>query len=511
MIKTAKSVPHTQGHVRLGHFGKENMTVNTENTRYGKEGVGGMLADAKKLFFVGIGGINMSSLAVIAASRGYEVAGSDRTRSSVTDDLEARGIRVIHAHAAENVNDADALIYTVSIPTDNPEYVRAGDRGIPRISRADFLGWLMSRDEKRIGVSGMHGKSTCTGMCASILLTADSDPTISSGAVIHELGGTYRAGGDEYFLFEACEYKDSFLSFYPTHAAILNIDMDHPDYFADIEQVKDSFSRYLCLIDDAAVVNWSDANVREAANAAAKAGSRCRLVRFGTSNDAERQPRGEYDVFADDIVLHPHGTDFTLKTREWGELRISLAEAGLHNVRDAAAAAALALSAGITPDDVVRGLASFHGAVRRMELIGKTESGADVYLDYAHHPTEMEATISTARMLGGRLEVIFQPHTYTRTKALFDGFANALAMPDEVVLADIYAAREDDIYGVNSRLLADAVNLAGGHAVYSGDIPGGEGEFERIGEFVCPRVGRGDTVIIMGAGSIDGEARYILS
>ena len=487
------------------------MSVNTDNTRYGKNGVDALLKGSRKLFFVGIGGINMSSLAVIAASRGYEVAGSDRTRSHVTDDLEAHGIRVYHEHAAENVADADALIYTVSIPTDNPEYVRAGQRGIPRISRADFLGWLMSRDEIRIGVSGMHGKSTCTGMCASVLLTANADPTISSGAVIHELGGTYRAGGDRYFLFEACEYKDSFLSFYPTHAAILNIDMDHPDYFADIEQIRDSFSRYMCIIDKICVVNWSDANVRRSVEMAREAGSRCRFVKFGTSMDEDALPQGEYDVFAYEIELAPHGTRFRLSTGEWGTLTITLAEPGLHNVRDASAAAALTLSAGIRPEDVSAGLASFRGAVRRMELIGKTRSGADVYLDYAHHPTEMQATISTARMLGGRQIVVFQPHTYTRTKALFNGFAKVLSIPDEVVLADIYAAREDDVYGVSSSLLADAVAGVGGNAVYSGDLPGDGGEFARIGEFVRSRAGEGDTVIIMGAGSIDGAAPYILS
>ena len=479
--------------------------MNTSNTRYGKDGVSALLSGAKRLFFVGVGGVNMSSLAVIASSRGYEVSGSDKSCSAVTDDLEARGIKVYHTHSAENVSDADALIYTVSVPTDNPEYVEAGRRGIPRISRADFLGWLMSRDRRRLGVSGMHGKSTVTGMCASILLAADCDPTISSGAVVRELGCTYRAGGDEYFLFESCEYKDSFLSFYPTHAAILNIDMDHPDYFRDLDQVKDSFSRYLSLVSDTAVVNWSDANVREVAS-----GCRAKLVRFGTGLDGGLQPREEYDVFADEIELRPHGSEFTLRVRGADDIRITLAEAGLHNVSDAVAAAALTLSAGILPEAVREGLQSFRGAGRRMELIGKTAGGADVYLDYAHHPTEIKASLGAARAFGGRLEVIFQPHTYTRTKTLFDDFADALAIPDETVLADICAVREEDIYGVNSKMLADAVNAAGGHAVYAGDLEGDENEFARIGEFVTRRVGDGDTVIIMGAGSIDRSADGIV-
>lgn len=485
--------------------------MNTSNTRYGREWIDERLGESSHLFFVGIGGVSMSSLAMISASRGYRVSGSDRTRSSVTDDLEARGVKVYGAHNGSNVEGADALIYTVSIPTDNPEYVRAGELGIPRISRADFLGWLMSRDKMRLGVSGMHGKSTTTGMCASILLAADCDPTISSGAVIRETGCTYRVGGDEYFLFEACEYKDSFLSFYPTHAAILNIDMDHPDYFRDLDQVKDSFSRWLSLVRDRAVVNWSDANIREVAD-----GFEDKLLRVGTEMDGDARPRDEYDVFAGEISLSAHGSVFTLHTSLWGDIEIKLHEAGIHNVRDAVAAAALTLSAGISPEAVSEGLGAFRGAGRRMEHIGKTAGGADVYLDYAHHPTELMATINTARMLGGRLEVIFQPHTYTRTKSLFDEFALALTCPDEVVLADIFAAREEDIYGVSSKMLADAVNAAGGNAVHSGDRiltkdahTDGD-EFSRIGAFVTGRVGEGDTVIIMGAGNIDRTAPYIV-
>lgn len=480
--------------------------MNTSNTHYGKDGVASLLADARKLFFIGIGGVNMSSLAVIAASRGYEVSGSDRSRSAAANDLEAHGVKVFHTHAPENIDGADAVIYTVSIPTDNPEYVEAGKRGLPRISRADFLGWLMSRDRKRLGVSGMHGKSTVTGMCASILLAADCDPTISSGAVIHELGCTYRAGGDEYFLFESCEYKDSFLSFYPTHAAILNIDMDHPDYFHDLDHVKDSFTRYLSLVTDTAVVNWSDANVREVSKSCSAG-----IVRFGTENDAGFTDKSDYDVLARDIALHPHGSEFTLDVKDHGEIHIALAEPGLHNVSDAAAAAALTLSAGISPDAVEHGLLAFRGAGRRMELIGKTYSGADVYLDYSHHPTEIEAAVKAARGFGGRLEVVFQPHTYTRTKALFDRFAYALSLADEVVLADICAVREEDIYGVNSKMLTDAVNACGGRAVYSGEISGSGDEFARMGAFASHRVGAGDSLVIMGAGTVDRTAPHVLA
>ena len=479
--------------------------MNTVNTRFGKDKISEMMSRVRTVFFVGIGGINMSSLAAITSSLGYNVKGSDRTRSPETDGLEAHGVTVYHTHDAKNVDGADALVYTVSIPDDNPEYVRAGELGIPRISRADYLGWLMSGSRVRVDVSGMHGKSTVTCMCASVMLAADCDPTISSGAVVHELGCTYRAGGRDYFLFESCEYKDSFLSFYPTHAAILNIEMDHPDYFRDVEQVKESFRRYMERISDTAVVNWSDGNVREVAEA-----SSCpRIVKFGTSADEDLCPRDEYDYFADTIAMDRHGSSFMLHTPT-GDLEIKIAEVGIHNVRDAVAAAALSLEAGMEPAAVAAGLASFKGAARRMELIGNTASGAEVYVDYAHHPTEINATLGAARMMaGGRLFVIFQPHTYTRTRELFGEFARSLSMADEVVVANIYAARETNIYGVSSEMLAAEINRDGSCAVWSGSISGEGDEFARAAAYAKERVSRGDAVIVMGAGDIIKAVPYL--
>lgn len=481
--------------------------MNTSNTRYGAKIITELLSGAKHIFFVGIGGVNMSSLAAITAAHGYTVSGSDRSASAATQRLEDEGIRVHIGHAAENVADADALVYTVAVAVDNPEYVEAGRRGIPRISRADYLGWLMYQSPVRIGVSGMHGKSTATGMCASILLTAECDPIISSGAAIHELGCTYRAGGGDIFLYEACEYKDAFLSFYPTVAVILNIDMDHPDYFTGLPMVKDSFRKCLDLVSDTAVVNWSDENVRDVCD-----GYGGKLLRFGTELDVSPMPRDEYDFFAEQIVLHPHGSEFTLVGVGIEPTRITLTEAGLHNIDDAVAAAAATLSAGIPIDAVRRGLQSFRGAVRRMEHMGKTLSGADVYLDYAHHPTEIKAALTSAKGFGGKLVTVFQPHTYTRTKALFTEFADALAISDEVIVADIFAAREDDIYGVNSEMLVEEINRHGGNAVYSGALTNalsGGTEFERIAEYAASRVNGGDNLVIMGAGSIDAVARVI--
>lgn len=481
--------------------------MNTENTRYGAEKIGELLADAKKLFFLGVGGVNMSSLAAISKARGYLVAGSDRSESDAVRRLRDDGVEVFIGHRKENVEGADALIYTVAVPVDNPEYVEALRLGIPVISRADYLGWLMSMSEKRIGASGMHGKSTATGMCASIVLAADVDPTISSGAAIKELGCTYRAGGREYFVYEACEYKDAFLSFYPTIAIILNIDMDHPDYFKDLSMVKDSFRKCLSLVRDAAVVNWSDANVREVCE-----GFDGKLIKYGTAGDEELMPKEEYDFFADEIKLYPHGSEFSLYKNGEYLTHIRLSEPGLHNIDDAVAAAAASLEAGIGIEDIVHGLENFRGAARRMENMGKTKSGAEIYLDYAHHPTEIKAALSSAKGFGGKLVTVFQPHTYTRTKALFKEFADALSISDEVILADIFAAREDDVYGVSSKMLSDEVNLHGGNSVWSGEVDGEDGEkdeFHKIADYAASRVTKGDNLVIMGAGSIDKVAYLI--
>ena len=488
---------------------------NTVNTRYGADKINKFLERGNRLFFVGIGGINMCSLAVIAARRGFAVTGSDKSDSEVTRGLMLDGINVISGHSRENIIGgdgeikADMLIYTVSVPTDNPEYAAAGEAGIPRVSRADFLGWLMHDYRHRIGISGMHGKSTTTGMAASILLSADCNPTISSGAVMPQLGRSYRAGDyndgqNEYFLYEACEYKDSFLSFYPTVSVILNIDMDHPDYFPDLDAIKTSFRKNLALVRDFAVVNWSDANVREVCDCI----DGSKLIKFGTEldgADSEREPAGRYDFYARDINLGAAQSCFTIYKHGEPYAKITLHDAGLHNVRNAVAAAAAADAAGIPVSAVCYGLESFTGAARRMEFICKTAAGADVYSDYAHHPTEIAATLDTARRLGGRLVCVFQPHAYTRLRALFDGFASALSRCDAVILADVYGARETDTLGVGSALLADAVNGAGGNALYLG------GDFGKIADYVSsPAVaGAGDTVVVMGAGNINSVLSYI--
>ena len=253
----------------------------TENTHFGAVAIGEMLGGCKSVFFIGVGGVNMSSLALITKARGFLVGGSDRTKTEVTERLEQKGIAVVYSHEAEHVEAYDAVVYTVAISPDNPEYVRAKERGIPLISRSDYLGYLMTGYENRIGISGMHGKSTTTSMCAQIFMSADVDPTVLSGAAMCSMGGAYRIGGEKHFIFEACEYMDSFLDFYPSISVILNVEMDHVDYFKSMEHIHRSFRAFAekTRPSGVAVVNGDDANIAEA-----MAGYEGRLIRFSTKD-----------------------------------------------------------------------------------------------------------------------------------------------------------------------------------------------------------------------------------
>lgn len=454
----------------------------TENTHLGAETVGGIMKNCRGVFFIGVGGINMSSLAHLTHLAGYRTAGSDRTRSALTERLEGEGIRIFYRHDAANITGCDVIVYTVAISDDNPEYLAARAAGLPCISRADYLGYIMTGYAGRVGISGTHGKSTCTSMCASVFMSAGADPTVLSGAVLPAMGGAYRVGGREHFIFEACEYRDSFLDLNPTVAVVLNIEPDHLDYFSGIGQIKDSFTAFVnrpgC---EHCVINADDAAAREVMSRAAVP-----AVTFGLySADADFRavnvtPGGKGYAF--DILIHG------------GHLcHIGLSVPGLHNVYNALAAAAAARLRGISPADIKRGLESFTGASRRMEYRGLF-NGAPVYDDYAHHPTEIRATLKgAADICRGRLICVFQPHTYNRTAALFGDFAAALRLADRVIVADIYAARASgDNCGVSAELLARAVGESAEYVGGFNDIAA------RLGGLVCPE----DTLVIMGAGDI---------
>ncbi len=439
-----------------------------------------ILNSSAHIFFIGIGGVSMSSLAHISLEAGLKVSGSDRVSSLATDKLVAAGARVFIGHDAKNIEEADAIVYTAAIPEGNPELQAAISAGVPLIYRADYLGYVMSRYKTRIGISGMHGKSTATSMTTGVFMAANADPTVVSGAATPELDGyAYRTGADDYFIMEACEYCDSFLSFTPNIAVVLNVEMDHPDYFKDIEQIKDSFRRYISIAAGGyALVNGDDALSREVAE-----GFDGKVVTFGLGKDCDYTAKNadlsdgypEFDIFA-------HGKLFT---------RVKLGVTGDHNIMNALVAAAVADICGLSADSVKRGLESFCGASRRMESRGKIFGKAELFDDYAHHPTEIKATLNgVLKAARGDVWCVYQPHTYTRTAELFDEFTRSFDGV-KTVFADIYAAREVNTTGIHSKMLADKVS----GAVYIES-------FEKIAAYLEKSVADGDTVIVMGAGDI---------
>ncbi len=459
------------------------------NTHFGAENIAALIDSPKKIFFAGIGGVSMNSLAHISKLRGHTVCGYDRTPSPLTKQLENIGVTVWYDNDPARVADADLLVYTVAIPADLPEYAEAQRRGIPVISRADYLGYIMCGYKRRIGISGVHGKSTTTSMLATVFRTAGLDPTVSCGAPMKDADNHCdRIGGEDYFIFEACEYMDSFLDFYPTDAIVLNVEEDHLDYFSGLDQIEESFGKFMARTGDGgtAYLNIGDENVRVSAK-----NYKGHIVTFGIE-----QPKADYS--AENIVFSHGMPTFSIMHKEKELCRVTLSVPGTHNVLDALAAAAVSLQCGIPPKQVAEGLSLFSGAGRRMDYRGKTAAGADVYDDYAHHPTEITTTLSAALSMDHRrVYCVFQPHTYSRTKELFADFAKALALPGitEVLLADIYSARETDTRGMSSALLAEAVNGQGGHcrAIASRE------EIARILRSEC---GEDDMILVMGAGDI---------
>jgi len=458
--------------------------MSTQNTHYGADTICRLLSPCKSIFFIGIGGVNMSSLAHICKLRGYRVGGSDRTATAVTSALEEKGIEVFYAHSAANLEQYDAVVYTVAISEDNPEYVEARRRGLPTISRSDFMGYLMTGYQNRVGISGMHGKSSCTSMCAQVFMSADADPTVLSGAPMKTMGGSFRVGGEEHFLFEACEYMDSFLDFYPTVAVILNVEMDHVDYFHSMEHIHTSFARFAGKVghDGIALYNADDADTCQAMARPEAAGVR----KLGFSLTDSSAP-----FFADNIRLDHGCPDFDIYVEGTLFCHATLHVTGRHHIYNALAAAASAYLCGLDGDSVARGLSDFRGAERRMEYKG-VFCDADVYDDYGHHPTEIKRTLEGVAEMGyDRVICVFQPHTYSRTAGLFDDFAKSFSNADMAIIADIYAAREPDTGIVSAGKLAAAVE--GGRY---------EGDMADIVEFLRGELKCGDVLVVMGAGDI---------
>lgn len=455
-------------------------------TSYSRERLGEIFSVPRSVYFIGIGGISMSSLAHIALERGCHVSGYDRVPSALTEALEKCGVKIYYELDPSHIDDQDVIVYTAAIKPDNPElaraleYDRVGEKYC--VYRADFLGWLMSGCKNRIGVAGMHGKSTTTAMLAHIFLSAKLDPTIVLGAVMDEIGGAYRVGSKDTFIMEACEYQDSFLSFTPNIAVILNIDLDHTDYFSGLDNIIDSFSKYAAIADDGyAVYNSDSENVLSAMR-----NYKGKRVTFGLESDA---------VFTAGNIVFDHGrAEFDILKKGTLFAHIKLGVTGRHNILNSLAAAAAADICGVPAEAVEKGLASYRGAKRRMEYRGSftTASGASVPLfdDYAHHPTEIRATLSGAKEMGyKRVWVVFQPHTYSRTASLYDEFAKSFVGVN-AVFAPIYAARETNEWGVTSEKLAK--DAGGLYFPTLGEIAG----------YLRKELRDGDMLIVMGAGDV---------
>ncbi len=488
--------------------------MSTPNTHEGAARIRAYLEECRaarrSVFFIGVGGVMMSSLALLTLRAGHPTAGSDRAETAVTTALAADGIRILYGHDAANLPaDCGLVVYTVAISSDNPEYVAAAERGIPRVSRADYLGALMTDYTHRIGVAGMHGKSTCTSMCAQILLDAPAvDPTVLSGATYAPMGGAYRLGKEqEHFLFEACEYMDSFLDFNPTVAVLLGAELEHVDYFKDMEQIRTSFAEFAALTGSkgVTVVNLDNADILDSARRALAWEKTGRLVTFSAEGNADADFRAEHirtEAGLPVFELIAHG-------EAWGTVRMAVP--GVHQVINALAAAAAMDAVGIEPTAILSGLAHYVGAGRRMEKRGVVR-GATVYDDYGHHPTEVRATLVGAKALAtaacpeGRLICVFQPHTYSRTHELYADFLTAFDAADRVILPDIYAAREQNTVGVSSASLAAELNAAAGFdkALYCPSL-------SEAAAAALALIRPGDTLLLMGAGDITRVTETVLS
>lgn len=430
----------------------------------------------------------MSGIAEILLDAGFRVSGSDMTKSDLTDELEKKGAKVFIGQDIANLDDhPDLAVYTAAIHPDNPEYAGCVKLGIPMLSRAEMLGEIMENYREVVNVAGTHGKTTTTSMITDILLNTDMDPTVNLGGLLDMIDGNTRIGSRDIFVAEACEYTNSFLSFRPTIAVVLNVEADHLDFFKDIDDIRHSFREFVHLLPGDGrgflVINGDIADLEYFTKDLS-----CEFVTFGQSKVCDYQ--------AEDIRFDERAcATYTLIVHGENLGRIRLSVPGEHNVFNSLAAIACVKRLGISAADAGLALRKYTGVHRRFELKGNVH-GFDIIDDYAHHPQEITATLKAARLYPHKkIYVIFQPHTYTRTAALMDDFAEALVGVHEVILADIYAAREVNTIGVSSRDLAQKITEKGGHALYLSD-------FESIENYVLKNVHPGDLLITMGAGNV---------
>ena len=448
------------------------------------------LKAGSRLYFLGIGGISMSAIAMILSEKGFTVSGYDRAPSEVTAKLEKNGITVYYDFDVTQLNDYDIVIYSAAFGADHPIMIQTVATGITLYSRAEILGALAKLYKNSVAVAGTHGKSTTSGMLGHVFLNAvGCDPTVVVGAVMRDVGSTYRIGKDDNFIFEACEYKDSFLSFFPKIAVMLNVSLDHTDYFSGIEHMRSSFAQYLSNTgaDGYAVYNYDCENcILSAKN------YKGTHITFSANGN----PDAKY--IAKNVIFNCGFASFDVYKDGSFYLSLKLSAPGEHNISNALAAIAVSDLCGLSKEDIVKGIVSFAGVGRRFEYKGSF-CGADVYDDYAHHPDEIKVTLSAAKgIANGRVVCVFQPHNYSRLRDLFDEFTKSFDDADLLILCPLYAAREACGNEVSSELLAKKIN----GALYIET-------FDEVKKYLADNLNAGDLLLIMGAGDIAKLANSI--
>ena len=446
-----------------------------------------ILDSAKKLHFVGIGGSGMCPMAELLMHRGYEISGSDQNESDTLDRVKSWGIPVYMGHSPENIGEAEAVVYTAACKSDNPELVAAREKGVPTLERSVMLGMLTEKYPQLVAVSGTHGKTTTTAMLTQIFIEAGADPSAIIGGKLPIINSNCRVGKSDTIICEACEYVDTFLQLHPAVSLILNIEPDHLDYFKTLGNIVKSFRQFAVQTDRLLVVNAANQSVMEAVE-----GLEREVVSFGLDSSCDYYPAN--------LNEEPSACeDFTLMCRGEALGRVNLSVPGKHNMLNALAAAAAAHSLGIAPEAICSALEHFGGVHRRFEILGQFD-GVTVADDFAHHPTELTAVLSSAMRMGyGQVWAVFQPHTYSRTYTFLNDFAEALAIPDHLIMTEILAVREENTYNIHTSDLAAKVP---GSVWFDG--------FDKIAKYVMENAKPGDLILTLGGGAIYKCANLIV-
>ncbi len=453
------------------------------------------LSNYKHIHLIGIGGISMSAIAETLRNWNYKVTGSDLNKSNITDNLNKHGIPTVVGHDLENAKNADLIIYSAAISDKDPEILTALENNVPIIGRGDFVGYLTKLYKEAICVSGTHGKTTTTSMLSNCFIDAHKDPSIEVGAILNSIGGNYRVGNSEYFILESCEYKGNFLKFFPNTAIILNIDNDHLDYYKTFDNVVKAFNDFAQIVepDGLVVVNGDDKNCFEIKDIV-----RSKFISYGIENE-------NCNFLAENIKFDENGFAIfdVYKNKEFYE-HFELSVAGKHNILNALACISTCDYYNISKEVIQSSLKKFTGAERRLEFKGKLNGNVSIFDDYAHHPTEIKATSTAVKNKKyNESWVIFQPHTYSRTKNHLDDFADSLIDFDNIIILDIYAAREKNTFNISSEDLVEKIASKGKNSIYLPD-------FDDVVSYIKSNVKENDIIITLGAGTVTQIGPMIL-